>query len=120
MNSARYRKILEDKLELFMHQHGATHFLQDGAPCHRSRIVSDWFMERPNITLINWPGNSPDLTPIENCWAWIKGQLENCGSTSILQLALGTQDGRLGIPAEPGQVDSEEAPGGDQEWRPCN
>ncbi len=88
MNGARYRKILDEKLELFMHQHGATHFLQDGAPCHRSRIVSDWFRERPNIILIDWPGNSPDLNPIENCWAWMKGQLENCGATSIPELQL--------------------------------
>ena len=24
--------------------------------------------------------------PIEDCWAWIKGQLENCTATSIPQL----------------------------------
>ena len=83
MNGVRYRRILEEKLELFMHQHQTSHFLQDGAPCHRSKVVSEWFRERPNITLIDWPGNSPDLNPIENCWAWMKAQLENCKATSI-------------------------------------
>ena len=54
MNGLRYWRILEEKLEIFMHQHQTSHFLQDGAPCHRSKIVSEWFRERPNITLIDW------------------------------------------------------------------
>ena len=86
MNGQRYRQILDEKLEWFMQQHQTTHFLQDGAPCHRSKIVSSWFEERPAITLIDWPGNSPDLNPIENAWAWMKYQLQNCGATSIPDL----------------------------------
>jgi hypothetical protein len=60
------RQVLEDKLELFMAQHNTTHFLQDGAPCHRSKLVTKWFAKKPHIQLIKWPGNSPDLNPIEN------------------------------------------------------
>jgi hypothetical protein len=86
MNGMRYREILDEKLELFMRVHGATHFLQDGAPCHRSKVVSAWFKERPNIHLIDWPGNSPDLNPIENAWAWMKDQLQDIKITSIPQL----------------------------------
>ena len=65
---------------LFMRLHGTTHFLQDGAPCHRSKIVKSWFAERPEIKLIDWPGNSPDLNPIENVWSWMKNKLQgpNC------------------------------------------
>ena len=46
----------------------------------------EWFRQRPNIQLIDWPGNSPDLNPIENCWAWMKSQLKDCQATSIPQL----------------------------------
>ena len=88
MNGIRYRQILEDKLEVFMQLHGCSHFFQDGAPCHRSKVVSEWFRQRPNITLIDWPGNSPDLNPIENCWAWMKDQLENSKTTSLPELEL--------------------------------
>ena len=49
-------------------------------------IVKEWFRQRPNIKLIDWPGNSPDLNPIKNCWAWMKSQLQDCQATSIPQL----------------------------------
>jgi hypothetical protein len=39
MNGQCYRRLLDKKLELFMHQHGMGHFVQDGAPCHKARMV---------------------------------------------------------------------------------
>ncbi len=86
MNGTRYRRILEEKLVLFMHKHQCSHFLQDGAPCHRSKIVTEWFQQHPTITLIDWPGNSPDLNPIENCWNWMKHQLQDNQFTNIPDL----------------------------------
>ena len=83
MNGTRYLTILKDKLELFMRLHGTTHFLQDGAPCHRSKIVKSWFAERPEIKLIDWPGNSPDLNPIENVWSWMKNKLQDSKATNL-------------------------------------
>ena len=85
MNGVRYRRLLDEKLEFFMGQHGTTHFLQDGAPCHRSRIVSAWFADRPLIQLIKWPGNSPHLNPIETVWAWMKKQLADHQCTNMQQ-----------------------------------
>lgn len=52
-------------------------FQQDGAPAHHARKTQDWcrgnfpgFWEKGT-----WPGNSPDLSPIENLWAIVKEEL---------------------------------------------
>jgi hypothetical protein len=55
MNGLRYRQLLDEKLEFFMNQHGTIRFIQDGAPCHRSKIVMAWFQQRPHIKLVKWP-----------------------------------------------------------------
>jgi hypothetical protein len=86
MIGTRYRQVLEDKLVFFMNQHGTTYFFQDGAPCHRSKVVKDWFAGKLNIELIKWPGNNPDLNPIENVWAWMKVQLKDTSPTNLEQL----------------------------------
>jgi hypothetical protein len=54
---------LDDELEVFMQLHGTIHFLQDGAQCHKSNIVTEWFNNGPNMNLIKWQGISPDLNP---------------------------------------------------------
>jgi hypothetical protein len=40
MNGMKYCQILDEKLELLMRHHGKTHFMQDGALCHKSELVS--------------------------------------------------------------------------------
>ena len=43
---------------------GSMKLLRDGAPCHKTKIITEF--------LADWPGNSPDLNPIENIWSVMK------------------------------------------------
>jgi transposase len=85
MNSERYQEMLEHHLIPFMGIHGSTHFLQDGAPCHSSKKISNFLAEQP-FQVIDWPGNSSDLNPIENCWSHMKRKLKDKDISSVPKL----------------------------------
>jgi transposase len=65
--------------------HRSTHFLQDGAPCHASKHVKNFLEDKP-VEVIDWPGNSPDLNPIENCWNYMKEKLKSKDTGSLPKL----------------------------------
>ena len=65
MNGSRYVNLLREKLQLHMAVHHCSVFMHDGASCHRSKMVQS-FLDQQRINMLEWPGNSPDLNPIEN------------------------------------------------------
>lgn len=60
-------------------------FMQDGAPCHTARSVKA-FLQQENVPLLPWPGNSPDMNPIENVWELIKREVAKDNITTKNQL----------------------------------
>ena len=71
MNGSKYVDSLKTKLLLHTSVHNTSIFMQDGALCHRSKIVKK-FLGENNVVTLDWPGNSPDLNPIENLWSKMK------------------------------------------------
>jgi transposase len=82
MNGERYMNVLDNHLLPIMALHRASHFLQDGAPCHTSKKVKD-FLKEKDLEVMEWPGNSPDLNPIENVWNIMKNKLKKMTITSV-------------------------------------
>ena len=76
MNSNIYISILKDHLKEDMKYLNCKVFQDDSAPCHRSKKVKTWEIEN-GIEVLDWPGNSPDINPIENLWGILKRKLKD-------------------------------------------
>ena len=57
-------------------------FQDDGAPCHRARIVHEWKVDNEIQSLL-WLPQSPDLNPFENLWWDIKKALNTRLSANL-------------------------------------
>lgn len=59
--------------------------MEDNCPIHKS-VLSKLVKEDADIKVMDWPPQSPDLNPIENCWAKLKSML---GNNAALKVAKG-------------------------------
>ena len=85
VNAEKYQQILkEGKIRSFMknHSHRSPLFMEDGAPGHRAASTKTWHAKNGINLLPDWPGNSPDLNPIENLWSEMKNRLRDERPTS--------------------------------------
>jgi hypothetical protein len=69
-----YRLALRDGL--LPYYDGTRRFQQDNAKIHLAHDTMTWLVSH-GIELLEWPPNSPDLSPIENVWSLLKRKLQN-------------------------------------------
>ena len=65
--------------------HQSLIFMHDGAACHQSKIVKQFWTEN-HIKILGWPGKNPDLSLIKSLWFKMKDLVsqKHPGSSSEL------------------------------------
>ena len=59
--------------------------MHDGAPAHRTKLVTKRLRER-DIPVLEQPGNSSDLNLIENVWNMMKNKVQKAQPSNINKL----------------------------------
>ena len=86
MNSKTYLTIIESRVSRELASlHPQAVFQQDSAPCHKAKIITNCF-KKLKMEVLEWPGNSPDLNPIENLWSIVKNHLRKKDCTTKTKL----------------------------------
>ena len=88
MNSTKYHEMLTKHMLPTIKSllpNGTGIFQQDLAPCRTSKVLQSFF-KKSKLHVLDWPGNSPELNPIENLWAIVKKRLEKCDCSTITKL----------------------------------
>ena len=73
-NSQIHKGILQNKLLPSMESHRTTIFQQDNTLCHSSKVMQAFFTKN-KLTILDWPGNRSNLSPIENLWIIMKSKM---------------------------------------------
>jgi|GWRWMinimDraft_10_1066017.scaffolds.fasta_scaffold02164_1 transposase len=65
-------------------------FEQDGARVHTAAVAMNFFRAN-DIPVLDWPGNSADLSIIENCWSQVQTKVKTEGVSNKMELLAAVQ-----------------------------
>lgn len=101
MNAAMYVDILENIMYPYaeMNMPLKWTFQQDNDPKHTSKAAKQWFRGK-QISVMDWPAQSPDLNPIENLWKDVKTSIAHIRVQNKQQLWQEIEKAWYSIPPE--------------------
>ena len=59
--------------------------MQDNAPCHTAKSVKT-FLSEEDVTVMEWPAQSPDMNPIENVWKLLNERAKEKNPRNVEEL----------------------------------
>ena len=91
INSEKYIQIVSDFIPYANALYPDGWFLQqDGARPHTSQKTLEFF-QKISIQKMQWPVNSPDLSPMENLWSIMKTHIAKVSPATLGELKLSIQ-----------------------------
>src|SRR5689334_16614271 len=91
LNSELYQSILKEELiktlKWYNLEKSDIIFQQDNSTVHTSKSTQEW-IQKNNLTVFQWPAQSPDMNPIEYLWNELKRRVKNSSKsiTSVQSL----------------------------------
>lgn len=86
LDSDDYLKIIKKKMPQMRQLYPRGYiWQQDGSGVHRAIIIKDFIQDKMPAT-IAWPPYSPDLSPIENIWGWLKAKVSKDMPKTVLKM----------------------------------
>ncbi|GBM74025.1 Transposable element Tcb1 transposase [Araneus ventricosus] len=84
MDKFQYEDILENTLRPYARNSLGRGFIsqQDNDPKHRFKHIQNWFSRR-QVTLLNWPSQSPELNIIDGIWTELERRLVRRNARNI-------------------------------------
>ena len=60
-------------------------FMQDNDPYHPAKSVKT-FLSEEDVTVVEWPAESPDMNPIENVWKLLSERVKEKNPRNVEEL----------------------------------
>ena len=78
LDGKKYKRLLEDAIYGSCDKYDLNPqkivFVQDNEPCHKAKMVMEWFGYN-RINVLDWPPQSPDMNIIENVWGVLNNKV---------------------------------------------